>query len=196
MTANRSVISDGILTEWLYRTGHIKPKKFISIGRIEPCLPVIEGKQIIVGNNFYEFGNFTLETYLNYLQQLKLLYPKAFYFPHPKELSIHPENIFKEYLIKTDYNIESYCHKYGVPGHIIGYVGSTAIASIGKLANSNVIIEAIKIPEDYCDGPTGNSTDPFLLQSRGIKIDLTILEEVVEQILQDVPNVQLLAKYL
>lgn len=193
---NKSVISDGILTEWLYKKGYIKPEQFISIDKIEPCLPVLEGKQIIVGNNFYEFGNFTLATYLDYLKQLRSLYPQAYYFPHPREVSIHPENIFGDYLIKTDGNIESYCHRYGVPNHIIGYVGSTAIASIGKLASSNIIIEAIKIPENYCDGPTGNLTDPFLLQSKGIRINLTILEQVVEQILEKVPNVKLLAKNL
>jgi hypothetical protein len=194
LSKNKSVISDGILTEWLYKKGHIKPHKFISIADLEPSIPVKENIQLILGNNWYEFGTFSFQRNEAYLKILKKSYPDACYYPHPKEGRVLPRKIFGPKLIEPVDNIETFCNRNGVPRYLIGFLGSTAMASLGKLAKSNMTIEAIKFNSSDCDGPKGDVTDPFLQKKRGIKITLSDIEETVENILNGVQTVSIREK--
>lgn len=191
MSWSKSVISDGILTEWLSKEGYIKPKQFLSISTIRPTLPVSKGQHIILGNNFYEFGSFSLNKYQKYLEYLSLNFPNAYYFPHPKEASDLPKEIFKSKYIESNLNIESYCTINGIPENIIGFVGSTSVASLAHLAKDPIRIVAIKVHANDYDGPVGDITDPQLLTRRGIKVTTSILENMVIEIVSDLHNVTL-----
>ncbi|MBI2274136.1 MAG: hypothetical protein HYU70_10100 [Bacteroidetes bacterium] len=187
----KRIISDGILTEWLVRQGYIQPDEFISVENIKSEIPVQNSDEVILGNNFFEFGNFTFETYQAYLLFLKTTYPNALYFPHPRETSDLPSKIFKEKLIETSDNIETYYRKRGeMPGCLIGFIGSTAIASLGKLAIGTINIESI-IVDDCCDGKLQNVTDPYLLKTKNIKITFKILSDTVKQILSSSENIRI-----
>jgi hypothetical protein len=194
LSKNKSVISDGILTEWLYKKGYIKPENFISLTSIEPGLMVKGNTQLILGNNWYEFGTFSLQRYEVYLKILNKSYPDAYYYPHPKEGREMPRKYFGPKLIESTDNIESYCSKNGVPPYLIGFLGSTAMATLGKLAKSNITIDAIKFESNDCDGPIGAVTDPFLEKKLGIKITLSDLEKTVEEILNGVQTVSIKEK--
>jgi hypothetical protein len=185
------IISDGILSEWLYANGYIKAEKFISIDHILPDFNVQENKTVILGGNFYEFGILSLFRYKKYLKLLRERFPQAYYFPHPKETSQLPNEIFDNKLILTSDNIEIYCEKNGIPQNLIGFLGSTAMASLGKLANSAITIEPVRFNANDCDGPLGNLTDPELLKKSNIRVDLDILEDTVFNMLVNVPNVTL-----
>ena len=191
LSRTKSVISDGILTEWLYKNNHIRLKNFVSINIIRPSLDVNAGVSIIFGNNFFEFGCFNYEKYKNYLEVLSNKYPNALYFPHPKEASGLPEIIFKSKLIKTKSNIETYCLMNGIPEHIIGFIGSTSIASIAMLAKKSIIVESIRVENDDYDGPIGNVTDPQLYRDRGILVTTSTLENTVLEIIGNLPNVSI-----
>lgn len=186
---SKAVISDGILTEWLYKNNYIKVNDFVSLNLIKPSIKVNKGESIIFGNNFYESGSFSYLKYMKYLQFLSINYPNAFYFPHPKEISGLPESIFKNRLINVNLNIETYCVRYGIPENIIGFIGSTSIASIAKLAQNTIVIEAVKVNDQDYDGPIGNITDPQLLKKRNIRITTTILENTVVEIISGLPHV-------
>jgi hypothetical protein len=196
LSKNKSVISDGILTECLFQKKYIKPSAFISVSNIVPRLSVNTGEQLILGNNWYEFGTFSLEKYENFLRALNRAYPKANYFPHPKEGRDIPRRIFGAKLLESDINIEAYCMSNGLPANIIGFLGSTSMASLGKLANSKITIEAINISSVGCDGPAGSVTDPLLLAKKSIRVTLSDLEETVEYILKLAPYVTIKKKEL
>jgi hypothetical protein len=186
----KSVISDGILTELLYQEGHFHSDNFISAAAITPSIPVQKNSsKLILGNNFYEYGSFTLESYESYLRVLKGNYPDAYYFPHPREISNVPVKVFGDRLIENTSNIESYCQTHGIPSHIIGFLGSTAMVSIGKLANSDLMIDAIHLQSNEYDGPQKDISDPFLLKTRSIKVTFEVLEATALRILADVSNV-------
>lgn len=196
ISRSKSIISDGILTEWLYKEGHIKPRKFISIANVKPSLPVDEESQLILGNNMYEFGVLSYQRNHDYLRMLRKNYPDAYYYPHPKEGRDLLREVFGTKLIDSSDNIEAYCRKNGVPGHLIGFLGSTAMASLGKLAKSSITIDAIKIHAGDCDGPQGEITDPLLLHKKGIKVTMSGLEEVVVGILADDSSVKINVKQI
>jgi hypothetical protein len=187
-------VSDGVLTEWLFKREYIKPNEFISVDKIESNLPVNTEENLILGNNWYEFGVFSLKRYEEFLHALQIAYPNAKYFPHPKEVGSIPGIIFGEKLIKYEKGIESYCAQYGIPRIIIGFLGSTAMVSLGKLATSKVEIDAINISSDVCDGPSGDITDPLLLSKRSIRITLSDLADTVEDILKYNENVSIKKK--
>jgi hypothetical protein len=189
LSRNKSVISDGILTEWLYKEQHINPKNFISISKIEPSINVQNGKKIILGNNFYEFGSISKNNYKKYLLLLKKKFPDAYYFPHPKEKSNIPSNIFTKKLIISNYNIETYCKIEGIPENIISFIGSTAVASLALMSLSNLIIDAIVLNSNDYDGPLGNVTDPILFQKKKIKVTTEVLEKTVFEILNKKDNI-------
>ncbi len=185
LSKNKSVISDGLLTEWLYQYGYIQSKVFISVAHLQPIFNVKPDVQLIVGSNWYEFGTLSLKKYEALLRAWSKSYPNAYYFPHPKEDRLIARKVFEGRLIDTSESIEPYCKKNGIPGHVIG-VGSTALASLGKLATSNVIIELVKISPHDCDGRNRDVLDPFLLKRRGIKICLNDMSDVIKTILKNV----------
>lgn len=194
LSRNKSVISDGILTEWLFKQGYIKPNEFISVVNLVSNLNVNTNEQLIMGNNWYEFGTFSLKRYEEFLRALNKAYPEARYFPHPKEGCEIPRRIFGEKMIQFQGGIEVYCEQNSLPGHIIGFLGSTAMVSLGKLANSKLTIDAININASVCDGPAGELTDPSLLKKRSILITLRDLAETAEDILKFAPNVAIKKK--
>ncbi len=187
---SKTVISDGILTEYLFQAGLIKPKKFISINCIKPELGVKRNSKIILGNNFVETGNFSAENFKKYLNKLKEIFPEASYFPHPKEDLKSAMEIFGSNIIFSNSNIESYCFNYGVPEYLIGFIGSTAMASLVLLANEHVNIEYVKVDSKFFDGVYSTITDPFLL-SKGIEVNIEILEETVLNIIQNKSNIEI-----
>ncbi len=194
LSKTKSVISDGILTEWLIKKGHIKPTEFISVTNLVSHLNVNANDQLIIGSNWYEFGTFSLKRYEEYLRALNQAYPEALYFPHPKEGREIPKKIFGIKLIEFDRGIETYCVQNGLPGKIIGFLGSTAMASLGKSANSMVKIDAINIDASICDGPVGDISDPFLLKKRSIRVTLQDLEDTVVDIMGFAPHVTITKK--
>jgi hypothetical protein len=195
LSKNKSVISDGLLTEWLYQYGHIQPKVFISVAHLEPRFNVKPDVQLIVGSNWYEFGTLSLQKYEALLRAWNQSYPNAYYFPHPKEDRLIARKVFEGRLIETSESIESHCKKNGIPSHIIG-MGSTALASLGKLATSNVIIELVKISSHNCDGRNGDVLDPFLLKNRGVKICLNDMSDVIKTILKNASLVTIIESEL
>ena len=180
----KSVISDGILTEFLVSEKYIIPDNFISLKNISPSIDVIKGKKIILGGNFFEFGLMSYMNYKEYLIKIKTKFPDAFYFPHPKERTNLPQLIFSDKLIYFSGNIEEYCKLEGIPENIISFLGSTAVASLALMANSNIIIDALLLDNSDYDGPLGNVTDPLLFEKKGIKVTTQILENVVTNILK------------
>jgi hypothetical protein len=188
ISKSKIVISDGILTEFLFRAGHIKPKKFISINCIKPELSVKKNHKIILGNNFVETGNFSLVSFEKYLKEIKNKFPDALYFPHPKENLNLARDIFGDKIILSDSNIESYCNKKGIPEYIIGFIGSTAMASLALLSNEELKIEYIKVEDMFFDGANATITDPFLF-GKGIEVNIEILEQTVLSIIEKKTNI-------
>ncbi|MEN9862357.1 MAG: hypothetical protein RLZZ601_121 [Pseudomonadota bacterium] len=184
LSKEKSVISDGLLTEWLHQRGHIQPKFFTSVARLKPRFSVKQDTQLILGSNWYEFGTLTQKKYEALLRTFNQMYPNANYFPHPKEDRSLARRIFEGRLIEASESIEFYCKKNGIPSHIIG-IGSTAMASLGMLAVSNLVIELFTISPDDCDGPNGDVLDPFLLKKRDLKFSLSDLSEVIKEILKN-----------
>jgi hypothetical protein len=197
ISKSKAVVSDGILTEYLIRSEQIQVREFISIDYIKKEIDVNQTKEIILGNNFYEFGNMSYETYKNYLLALRAAYPEAMYFPHPKEEERQLLlDIFKDKLVTWSGNVESYCRKYGIPGRLIGFVGSTAMASLGKLAKQSFEIHGICIPKEFCDGKLRDNTDPYLLKRRSIEMTLERLANTVKSVLKDELNVKIIERNL
>lgn len=184
LSKNKSVISDGLLTEWLYQRRHIQPKFFISVAHLEPSFNVKAGTQLIVGSNWYEFGTLSQKKYEALLHAWNQAYPNACYFPHPKENRLIARKIFNDRLIEAGESIESYCKKNGIPSYIIG-MGSTAMASLGMLAASNLTIELVTIESDDCDGKNGDVLDPFLLNKKSLKFCISDLSGVIKEILKN-----------
>lgn len=191
----KEVISDGLLTEWLHQQSHIRPDKFISVANLESKFPVDSDKQLIIGSNWYEFGTMSLRKYEALLRAWNEKYPLAYYFPHPKERRDIAKKIFGNRLIESNQSIEPYCIKNSIPGHIIG-LGSTAMATLGKLASSEVKIEIVSIDPRHCDGRNGDILDPHLLSHRNIKITLGELPDVIRSILKDAPLVSIVESNL
>jgi hypothetical protein len=194
LSKNKSVISDGILTEWLHKKGHIKPDQFISVTNLVSTLKVNTNDQLIIGNNFYEFGTFSMKRYEEFLIALSRAYPMARYFPHPKEGREVPRRIFGKNMIESDVGIEIYCKENGLPSHIVGFLGSTAMASLGRLANSKIIIEGIRINGSICDGHAGDITDTHILAKKSIRVTLEDLAATVEDILRSASYVTIKTK--
>jgi hypothetical protein len=192
ISRSKAIISDGILTEWLVLAGFIKPKTFISVNSIEPELSVNEELEVILGNNFYEFGNFSFSTYKKYLIYLKEKYPNALYFPHPREISDLPEKIFESKCMRENYNIETFSRIHGIPKRLIGFLGSTAMVSLANLAKAPIIINAEIIDKVDCDGPLGDITDPFLLQKMSIEVTLSKLTTTVKHLLSSNKNITII----
>ena len=187
---SKTVISDGVLTEYLFQAGYINPSKFISINYIKPELNVNKNNKIILGNNFVETGNFSVSNFKKYLNKMKDLFPEAFYFPHPKEDLKRAVEIFGSKIIFSDSNIESYCFKNGVPQYLIGFIGSTAMASLALLSKDHVNIEYVKVDKKFFDGVHSAITDPYLFH-KGIEVNIDILEQTVLNLIQNKPNIEI-----
>jgi hypothetical protein len=184
LAIKKSVISDGILTELLVDRKYIQPNTFISLKDIPPSTEVTVGKKIILGNNFFEFGNISYSNYEKYLRKINTLFPDALYFPHPKENTNLPQLIFSNRVICFSGNIEEYCKLEGIPENIISFLGSTAVASLALMANSNIKIDALLLDKGDYDGPLGNVTDPVLFNKKGIEVTAQLLENIVFEILK------------
>lgn len=186
----KSVISDGLLTEWLYQQSHIKPASFISVTNLTPHCKVESAQQLIIGSNWYEFGSMSLYKYEALLHAWNEKYPCALYFPHPKEGRDMAKKIFGDRLIESSQTIEPYCIKNGIPSHVIG-LGSTAMATLGKIANSEIKVEIVSLDAKHFDGRNVDVVDPYLLKNKNIKLTLVDLSEVIRLILKDSPLVSL-----
>ena len=184
LSKSKSIISDGLLTEWLHQKGYIQPDDFTSVANLKPSFNVKSDIQLIIGSNWYEFGTLSLKKYEALLCAWNRTYPNAYYFPHPKEKRSLARRVFEGRLIETNETIEQYCKKNGVPSHVIG-IGSTALASLGILATSNLIIELVTIAPHECDGRNSDVLDPFLLKKSGLKFCLGDLSEVIKTILKN-----------
>lgn len=189
----KSIISDGLLTEWLYKNKHIKPKKFISIKEINPFVKSTKNTSLIIGSNWCEFGTLKEKNYEKLLIALEKLYQNASYFPHPKEDKTIAKKIFGNRLINSSIGVEAHCIQEGIPERIIG-PGSTALVTLARMSLDPISIEVLRIDPDYCDGIHGDCTDPHLKESRNITIKLEDLTGIALEMIEELNNIKILTK--
>lgn len=190
LSTNKSVISDGLLTEWLYKKNYIKPKQFFSIEQIRSRISAKKNKSLILGSNWVEFGSMRIENYEKLLKTLSKKYPDALYFPHPKENIKLSYKIFDERIILSQKSVEAYCIENGVPDHIIG-LGSTALVTLGRITLDEITVEVLKIDPQYFDGEKGDCIDTYLKNKRGITIKIDDLAEITREMLVHLDNINI-----
>jgi hypothetical protein len=161
-----NVISDGLLTEFLFYFLRVPIKRFRSIEIIK-----VEGEIIdvhaIIGTNWFEFGSMTESSYLKHLLFLKKKFPDAIYYPHPREKSPYPEEIFGEYFKRPNMPLESWFRKTGIPRRITS-VCSTSLLLVAASNVGRTSVDLVCIEESCFDGPRGSILENFKRPINGL----------------------------
>jgi hypothetical protein len=181
-----SVLSDGMLSEYLYHKNlfHVNSftsvfdikKEFISWNKVQ--------KKIILGNNYIELGSMSENNYVSILRHINENYPGYYYYPHPKENISLIRQVFIDKFISNNQPFESYILKNGVPTNVISIAPSTCITSILLLSDYKIDVSICKIPLKYFDGPINVLVD-YYLHNKGITIDINMLTDFISDMLLD-----------
>ena len=168
-----SVISDGLLSEYIYSNNYFNCKKFYSVFDILPQKDFSNNinDQIIIGTNYIQYKSMSVSNYEYILRFLISKYPNYSYYPHPKEDANMLKKIFGNKLIRNEKPFENYILEDGMPSSIISIAVSTCIPSTLLMSDFKCDVTVCDISLNLFDGPTGDLIDPNL-NSRGYNINM------------------------
>lgn len=181
-----SVISDGMLSEYLYKKKIFHANSFTSVFDIkkEDISWNKLQKKIILGNNYIEFGSMSENNYVSILRHINENYPGYYYYPHPKESITLVQQVFKERVVPNTQPFESYILNNGIPKKVISIAPSTCITSILILSDYEIDVSICNISLKYFDGPRNILIDDYLYK-KGIKVNIKVLTEFIIKMLQN-----------
>ena len=168
-----SVISDGLLSEYIYSNNYFKCKKFYSVFDILPQKFLSQNihEKIIIGTNYIQYNSMSVANYEYILRYLISKYPNYSYYPHPKEDAYMLKKIFGKNLIRNEKPFENYILDEGMPSYIISIAVSTCIPSTLLMSDFKCDVKVCDISLNLFDGSTGDLID-LNLNSKGYNINM------------------------
>jgi hypothetical protein len=168
-----SVISDGLLSEYIYSNNYFKCKKFYSVFDIIPQKKLSKNiyEKIIIGTNYIQYKSMSVANYEYILRYLISKYPDYCYYPHPKEDAYKLKYIFGKNLIRNEKPFESYVLEDGLPSSLISIAVSTCIPSTLLMSNFKCDVKVCDISLNLFDGSTSDLVD-LNLNSKGYNINM------------------------
>ncbi len=180
----KRIISDGLLTEYLYTSLNVPIKVFYSIELIKIEAPIID-LHAIIGTNWFEFGSMTESSYIYHLHFLKSNFPDAVYFPHPKEVNPHPFKIFgPNNCLRPNEPLETWFRNSGIPSKVTS-VCSTSLVMLGMNNIGALSVNLISINNRHFDGFKRNILESFNKPIKEVScLTVTDVQEFIISILK------------
>ena len=183
---NKAILSDGLLSEYLFQQGFFEKNVFESIQRFSKLKTAKKNKLpcILLGNNYVEFGSMTEASFVLYISNIIKKFKNVYYLPHPREKKDKLKQIFGNKIITIKNNSEQFFITKGLPEVLLGDMCSTSLCTAALLNSGQSKIFGITNSSQYCDGPKNNIIDSLTISKKNVKVNFQNLINASKHLLR------------